>query len=85
SSTNYPSKINSNVKRALYDNLDNNDDLALQVDEGIVNYKQDGWKGNRIKEKQVKNAIRNALEEFDIDDEGEVERILKLAKNQNDY
>lgn len=85
SSTNYPSKINSNAKRALYDNLDNNDDLALQVHEGIVNYKQDAWKGNRMKEKQVKNAIRNALEESNINDEGEVERILELVKNQNDY
>ncbi len=85
SSTNYPNRINSTVKRALYDNLDNNDGLALQVHEKIVNYKQDGWKGSRIKEKQVKNAIRNVLDKFNIHDEGEVKRILELAKNQNDY
>jgi len=84
-STTYPKIINTNAKRALYDNLENNEKLALKINEYILDYKPDGWRGNRIKEKQVKNAIRRAFEEFNIKDEKIVETILELAKKQNDY
>jgi type I restriction enzyme R subunit len=84
-STSYPSSINTNAKRALYDNLENNEKLALRINDFILEYKPDGWRGNRIKEKQVKNAIRRAFEEFGINDEKIVETILELAKKQNDY
>jgi type I restriction enzyme R subunit len=81
----YPKTINTFAKRALYDNLDNNEKLALKVNENIVQNKLDAWKGSKIKEKQVKNAIRSALEEFSVQDEKTVEKILDLAKNQNEY
>jgi len=84
-SDSYPTTINTGAKRALYDNLGNNEKLALRVNENIVQYKPDGWRGNRIKEKQVKNAIRRVLEEFDTGDEKTVENVLELAKNQNEY
>ena len=81
----YPTTINTGAKRALYDNLGNNEKLALRVNENIVLFKPDGWRGNRIKAKQVKNAIRRALDEFDIRDEKTVGKVLELAKNQNEY
>lgn len=84
-SDSYPTTINTGAKRALYDNLGNNEKLALRANENIVQNKPDGWRGNRIKEKQVKNAIRRALEEFNIRDEKTVEKVLELAKNQNEY
>jgi len=84
-SKSYPGSVNTNAKRALYDNLENNEKLALKVNDYIVEYKPDGWRGNRIKEKVVKNAIRKALEEFEIKDEKAVETILELVKKQNDY
>ena len=83
--TKYPKEIDTNSKRALYDNLENNEKLALKINQNIIEYKQDGWKGSRIKEKQVKNAIRRALKDFDIQNEKNVETILELAKKQNDY
>ncbi len=79
----YPTAINTNAKRALYDNLNGNDQLAQKVHESIVNSKADDWRGNTIKERQVKNAIRDALSE--PVDEKTVETILELAKNQNEY
>ena len=85
SSSSYPSSINTNAKRALYDNLGNNEELALRVNENIVKNKPDGWRGNRIKEKQVKFAIKKVLEEFSVEDEIEVEKVLDLVKNQNEY
>lgn len=84
-SDSYPATINTGAKRALYDNFGNNERLALRLNQNIEEYKPDGWRGSRIKEKQVKNAIRRALEEFDIKDEKTVEAVLELAKNQNEY
>ena len=84
-STSYPKELNTNAKRAFYDNLGNNEKLALTLHENITRYKPDGWRGNKIKEKKVKIAIKKALKEYDIDDEEEVEKVLDLVKNQNDY
>lgn len=81
----YPETIDSNAKRALYDNLDYNEELAIAVHKKILKSKQDDWRGNRIKEKQITIAIRKALDGFDIEDESEVERIFKLSQNQNEY
>jgi len=81
----YPSAINTKAKRALYDNLNNNEQLALKTHENIINSKADDWRGNRIKERQVRNAIRESLEQFQLVDEKTVETILELAKNQNEY
>lgn len=81
----YPTAISTRAKRALYDNLNNNDQLALKVHESIINSKADEWRGNRIKERQVRNAIREALEQFQTADDKTVETILELAKNQNEY
>jgi type I restriction enzyme R subunit len=83
--TAYPKSIDSNSKRALYDNLDNNEEAALKVDEAILKNKPDDWRGNIIKEREVKLAIRRALEECNIQDEDQVELVLALARNQDDY
>jgi type I restriction enzyme, R subunit len=79
----YPTTLNTKAKRALYDNLNYEEKLALNVHEGIINSKADDWRGNRIKERQVRNAIREALGE--PVDEKTVEMVLELAKNQNEY
>ena len=81
----YPTSIDSAAKRALYDNLKNEENLALRINKSILMNKPDGWRGIRIKEKQVKNAIRIALLNFDIVDDKLVETVLELAKKQNDY
>lgn len=83
--TGYPKSIDSNSKRALYDNLDNNEKAALKVDEAILKNKPDDWRGNIIKEREVKLAIKRALEECNIHDDDQVERALALARNQDDY
>lgn len=52
-STAYPENINSGGKRALYDNLDQDESLALTLHEDLMQTKPDGWRGNRIKERKV--------------------------------
>jgi type I restriction enzyme R subunit len=79
----YPVAINTKAKRALFDNLEGDEQLALRVNENIQKSKADEWRGNRLKERQVKNAIKEALG-TSVDDKT-VEMILELAKNQNVY
>jgi len=79
-STTYPTSLNSNAKRALYDNLSQDEVLTTALDAEICHTKKDGWRGNIIKEREVKYAIRKH-----IDDDAEVERVFELVKNQSEY
>ncbi|MDO8508940.1 MAG: HsdR family type I site-specific deoxyribonuclease [Nanoarchaeota archaeon] len=83
--SNYSKKLNTSAKRALYDNLDKNESLALVLHENITEYKPDGWRGNTLKEKKIKKIITNELEKVGKDDSKEVERVFELVKNQNEY
>ncbi len=42
---NYPKKINTNALKTLYDNLNQNEALALEIDACIRDNKKDGWVG----------------------------------------
>jgi type I restriction enzyme R subunit len=79
-SATYPTSLNSNAKRALYDNLSQDEELTIALDAEIYHTKKDGWRGNIIKEREVKYAIRKH-----VDDDTEVDRIFELVKNQNEY
>lgn len=80
-----PESLNTKAKRVLYENLDNNESLTLAVDEAILSNKPDGWRGNKIKEKKVLLAIKEALRNNNIDDDELAKTILELARRQNDY
>lgn len=77
---NYPKKINTNALKTLYDNLDQNEALALEIDACIRDNKKDGWVGHNQKEKNLKIALRKI-----INDEGLLENIFNLAKNIEEY
>jgi len=84
SNTTYPTSLTTNAKRALYDNLCRNEDLANTLDEKIMTTKKDSWRNNKIKTKAVKYAIKEVLKNFQVKEPGE-EYILKIVKNQRDY
>lgn len=75
----YPKTIDTKAKKAIYDNLGQNEDLTNSIDAVIRNTKKDGWRGNRIKEREVKNALREFVQESDL------ERVFELIKNQDEY
>jgi len=77
----YPASINSPARRALYDNLDQDEQLAVQVDTAIRSVKKDDWRGMRAKRIEVRNAIRSAIG----DDEGLVDAIYRIVESQRDY
>lgn len=76
----YPKEINNSALRALFDNLDHNAKLALAVDEAIRGVKKAGWRGNKLKEREVRIAIKKAL-----DDERLVDSIFEMVKHRNEY
>jgi type I restriction enzyme R subunit len=77
----YPEAIKTAAQRALYNNLGNDEDLAVELDKAIRGSLQSDWRTNNMKTKKVRLAI-NALLKDDI----LTERILELAKNQHhDY
>ncbi len=97
----YPITINSPARRALYDNLEDIEGLeklvprqdkmadtaagvvettALAVDDAIRRVKKADWRGNKIKKREVRNAIRSEL-----DNEGLVDAVFEIVKNQRDY
>ena len=77
----YPEAVNSPARRALFDNLDGNEELAVQVDTAIRTVKKDDWRGNAFKRREVRNAIKSALE----GDDDLLERIFEIVKSQRDY
>lgn len=79
--TRYPESIKkSGALRALYDNCGEDEALALRLDKAIRSRKQDGFRNNPVKENRIKQELYKVL-----NDEGEVERIYKLAAEQEEY
>jgi type I restriction enzyme R subunit len=97
----YPSSLNSPAKRALYDNLNEDEELALAVHKAVVDTRQDSWRSHSIKIKKVRIAIMNALSNrfgFIAREEPETytgestdpnqvltSKILEIVKNQQEY
>ena len=83
--TDYPISINTSAKRALFDNLGRNEEMAVELDNKILTTKKDGWRDNIQKSKAVRNAITEILNKHNITDDNEVHRIFDLVKNQREY
>ena len=77
----YPATVDTPARKALYDNLDSDEALTLAVDEAVHESRQDDWRGNRMKQKRVKLAIRSVLGESDP----RVDDVFDLVTNQNEY
>jgi type I restriction enzyme R subunit len=75
-----PEGIKTAAQLALYNNLGNDESLALKVDAAILKNRQDGWRNNTMKTKLVRIAIKPLLS-----DDEKTEQILELAKKQNEY
>lgn len=76
----YPKSLHNSAKRALYDNLGQNEQLANALDQEILATRQDDWRGNLVKERAVRYAILKY-----VPDKAEAERIFELVKNQKEY
>jgi type I restriction enzyme R subunit len=79
SGINYPRSLNTAARRALFDNLERNEALALALDQMILSTRHADWRGNMIKEREIRYAIAEH-----IHDPAEIERIFELVKNQTE-
>ena len=75
-----PEVINSPGKRALYNNLEKNEDLVFKLDETLKSKSPADWRGNKAKENVVKRELFQILNNVD-----EVERIFNIVKEQVEY
>lgn len=80
----YPTSINTQAKRALFDNLDNDEPLTLALDSAIIEGKYDDWEGTLSKEKHLKNkVVKPVLEAFDKPEK--LDPIFEIIKQQSGY
>ena len=79
-SNDYPSSLSTPAKRALFDNLDNNEIMALAIDNVIHSNKLDGWRDGGIKEKKLRIAVNEI-----INDDEKTAELMKIIKAQSEY
>ena len=53
---------------------------ALALDDAIRDVKKADWRGNRFKEREVRNAIQSVLE-----DDALADTLFEIVKAQRDY
>ncbi|AJD52761.1 type I restriction-modification system restriction subunit [Thalassospira xiamenensis M-5 = DSM 17429] len=75
-----PENLDTPGKRALYNNLDNNEDLTLQVDAKVKLIRPHDWRGVQAKELVIKGALFEIL-----GDEALVETIFAILKANQEY
>jgi type I restriction enzyme R subunit len=75
-----PEKLNTPGKRALWNNLGKNEELALKIDANVRQVRPDGWRGVQAREQVIKAAIYGVVQ-----DQTEVERIFLIIKAQGEY
>jgi type I restriction enzyme R subunit len=76
----YPSTMGTPAKRALYDNLDRDEALALAVDRAVLTSKQDDWQNNHFKRRMLWLAINKVLQ-----DSEKTNTIIEVVKHQKEY
>lgn len=94
-----PESLVTIAQRALYNNLDRNEALAMQIDSAVKSVKRDGWRGNLPKEREIKAEIYKQLATYEVETgidianeppepygmENKVEAIFKLIIEQSEY
>ena len=81
----YPKDIDTKPKQALYDNLEENKEIAIELDEKIRIEKDDDFRDTHIKRRKVELVIKEVLEKYGITDEEMAARIFEIVLNQPEY
>ena len=68
------------AQRALYNNLEKDKDLAMQIDAKVKAVKRDDWRGNLPKEREIKQALFEILNDVE-----KVEKIFTIIREQREY
>jgi type I restriction enzyme R subunit len=75
-----PKVLDTPGKRALYNNLDHNEELALRIDATVKRVRPDGWRDVQAREQVIKAALYGVLQNI-----AQVERIFLIVRAQTEY
>ena len=75
-----PDEITTAGMRVLYNNLNENLELVVQIDKAVKTKSPADWRGNKPRENVVKGELYKILNDVD-----EVERIFKILVQQEEY
>ena len=67
-------------QKALYNNLNHNEELAIKIDDVVKQVRPDGWRGIQAREQIIKAALYGVLQNKD-----QVERIFLIIKQHTEY
>jgi len=81
----YPSGIDTSARRALYDNLGQNETLSLALDEAVQYTRQDAWRDNKIKTRKIRLKVESVLKANGIEAEKEIDELMDIIKSQREY
>ncbi len=80
STNNYPTSLTTSGKRALFDNLEKNEILALALDNLIQSTKLADWRDGGIRERKLMLSVKSLLK-----DQEKTDAIMKIIKAQDEY
>ncbi len=80
----YPPSLTTAGRRALYDNLGEDEGLARELDTRILSTRKDGWRDNVQKSKAVKYVIEEVLKKYEVNDTS-ADYILTIVRNHQEY
>lgn len=75
-----PESLSTPGRRALYNNLGNDEALAIKIDAAVKQIRPDDWRGVLTRENIIKGELYKLLNDID-----EVERIFLIIKAQREY
>lgn len=75
-----PENMSTPGKRAIWNNLGQDEALAIRIDAAVREVRPDGWRGISPREQVIKQALYKILQ-----NEAEVERIFLVIKAQREY
>lgn len=80
-SASYPDSVDTAAKQSLYDNLGNDEVLTAKIDTAVRYTKKADWLGDRFKEREIANAIREETKCYDVD----IVEVMERVKAQKEY
>ncbi|MBK8810454.1 MAG: HsdR family type I site-specific deoxyribonuclease [Acidobacteria bacterium] len=70
---------------SLFHNLNKDVELVERLHKQIQLNAEDGFRGDVLKERKLRIAIKSALREFGISDSDEIDKVFKIVSEQEEY
>jgi type I restriction enzyme R subunit len=77
----YPSSLNTQAIRNLYDNLNHDEALVLRINTAVLTTKRAQWIGHKQKERQVEIAVKDVVGKDYVG----LDKLMELIKKQYEY